>query len=78
MVLIKNEGTEITVPFNIEKYIFYTFFILIDDALQPASIVTLFLARTRLGVQSPSHGLTIYINDCVGKPVESHVLSTTP
>ena len=25
LVLIKNEGTEIMVPFNIEKYIFYTF-----------------------------------------------------
>ena len=56
---------------------FLYFFILIDDALQPESIVTLFLARARLGVQSPSHGLTIYINDCVGKPVELHALSTT-
>lgn len=60
------------------KIYFLYFFILIDDALQPASIVTLFLARARLGVQSSSHGLTIYINDCVGKPVESHTLSTTP
>ncbi len=60
------------------KIYFLYFFILIDDALQSASIVTLFLARARLGVQSPSHGLTIYINDCVGKPVESHMLSTTP
>lgn len=65
---------KITVPFNIQKYIFYTFLFLIDDALQPASIVTLFLVRARLGVQSPSHGLTIY----VGKPVELHALSTTP
>ena len=60
------------------KLWFLYFFILIDDALQPESIVTLFLARARLGVQSPSHGLTIYINDCVGKPVELHALSTTP
>lgn len=60
------------------KIYFLYFFILIDDAPQPASIVTLFLARARLGVQSPSHGLTIYINDCVGKPVELHALSTTP
>ena len=59
------------------KIYFLYFFILIDDALQPESIVTLFLARARLGVQSPSHGLTIYINDCVGKPVELHALSTT-
>ena len=64
---------KITVPFNIQKYI-SILFILVDDALQPASIVTLFLARARLGVQSSSHGLTIYINDCV----ESHTLSTTP
>ena len=68
---------KITVPFNIQKYI-PILFILVDDALQPASIVTLFLARARLGVQSSSHGLTIYIYDCVGKPVESHTLSTTP
>ena len=68
---------KITVPFNIQKYI-SILFILVDDALQSASIVTLFLARARLGVQSPSHGLTIYINDCVGKPVELHALSTTP
>ena len=68
---------KITVPFNIQKYI-SILFILVDDSLQPASIVTLFLARARLGVQSSSHGLTIYINDCVGKPVESHTLSTTP
>ena len=68
---------KITVPFNIQKYI-SILFILVDDALQPTSIVTLFLARARLGVQSSSHGLTIYINDCVGKPVESHTLSTTP
>ena len=68
---------KITVPFNIQKYI-SILFILVDDALQPASIVTLFLARARLGVQSSSHGLTIYNNECVGKPVESHTLSTTP